>query len=593
MPTTIDNEIFGRANIFDFAGHEEYYASHEMILCQSSHPLVLLVLNLSLQLDDVEKQLQYWLAILSNASTNKTCKIMHVIIIGSHADLINKSTTSKIENLISTTVKSKSSIQYCGLLYFDCRYSTSSGMEQLCLLLSNTSKSIRSDIAINESEESMKLCAALMDFITNEMSMSEGAISIGELWQHFKSAASSGSDLLPPPLHNKSRVIQTCQKLNLNGNILLIPHEHNIEESLLVLDNGIQVHACLKEIKKKVSNDLGILEESKLKDILSNSSLRRMNPTQAIEYLKVSQFCTKITPDQLLSAPDKIDRENHYFFPNLVLATRPSSSTLWRTEDDGPEYTDLYIWCMECTNAGQFFTPRYIHTLFIQLVKCESDREHAQCIIWKNGILLVHSNLTRCMIEITDQTTRLYITLQCEKGHETYLVKQRSILISLTKSMKRKACPEVESREFLFSPTHSYPPVPSSDSVPVTDVARSVLAGLPAVATRKDSMRTNIHQVHISELLYFDSLHLNNAEIEDKTTLQTILMNRGSSAIVPSSVMDRVCSTVEPHIALIKILQVEPGDVSYKHLYEILLKYTIFTDNTLIVSNSKPTSLAM
>ncbi len=78
-------------------------------------------------------------------------------------------------------------------------------------------------------------------------------------------------------------------------------------------------------------------------------------------------------------------------------------------------------------------------SIFIQLVKCENDSAHAQCIIWKNGILLVHSNLTRCVIEVTDQTTRLYITLQCEKGHKIYLVKQRSFLISLIKSLKKES----------------------------------------------------------------------------------------------------------------------------------------------------------
>ncbi len=411
VPTIIDNEIFGRANIFDFAGHEEYYASHEMILCQSSHPLVLLVINISLPLHEVEKQLLYWLAILSNASNNEACKIVYVIIIGSHADLISKCTTTKIENRILATIKSEASFRYCGLINIDCRYSVSSGMEQVCLQLSNISKSIRSNIAINENDESRKLFTALMGFITNELSVIKGAITISELWKNYKSAASS----IPPLLHSKMIFIQTCRQLNLNGNLLLIPHEHNIEESLLILDNDIQVHACLKEIQQSISNDLGILKKSKLKDILSDSLVNVMEPTQAIEYLKVAQFCTEITPDQLLSVPDKIDRENHYFFPNLVLATRPSSSTLWRTEEGGYEYTDLYTWCMECTNASQFFTPRYIHTLFIQLVKCEIDSDHAQCIIWKNGILSVHGNLTRCVIEITDQITRHYSAEKVER----------------------------------------------------------------------------------------------------------------------------------------------------------------------------------
>ncbi len=156
------------------------------------------------------------------------------------------------------------------------------------------------------------------------------------------------------------------------------------------------------------------------------------------------------------------------------------------------------------------------------------------------------------------------------------LVKQRSFLISLIKSLKKKACPEVESGEFLFSPTHSYPPVPNSVSIPVTDVAHSVLAGLPAVATRKDS--TNINQIHISELLYFDSLYLNRNDVEVETILQTILLNCGSSDTVPSSIMERVCSTFEPHFALIKSFR-------YKQLFEVLLKYTIFSDDTLFVSH--------
>ncbi len=91
---------------------------------------------------------------------------------------------------------------------------------------------------------------------------------------------------------------------------------------------------------------------------------------------------------------------------------------------------------------------------------------------------------------------------------------------------------------FLESPS----PLPGSDSVPVTDVARSVLAGLSAVATHKDS--TN--QLYISELLYWDSLHLNYAT-GSKTILQTILLNSCSSDVISSSVVRRVCTLVENH----------------------------------------------
>ena len=162
----------------------------------------------------------------------------------------------------------------------------------------------------------------------------------------------------------------------------------------------------------------GIFEEFKLKEILSSLLPNQMNPDLAIEYLILTQFCTKVSSEQLMNVPSTLGRVTYYFFPNLVNAKRPV--VLWNTAEEN--YTYLYTWYLECTSTHQFFTPRYIHTLFIQLVKCESDLEHARCIIWKNGILLVHSNGTRCVIEVTDKV--IYLAMQCAKDFELYLVEQ-------------------------------------------------------------------------------------------------------------------------------------------------------------------------
>ncbi len=51
---------------------------------------------------------------------------------------------------------------------------------------------------------------------------------------------------------------------------------------------NIKVCACLIEVKQNISNDLGMLEESRRKDILSDSLVDMKDPTQAIEYRKVS-----------------------------------------------------------------------------------------------------------------------------------------------------------------------------------------------------------------------------------------------------------------------------------------------------------------
>ena len=41
VPTVEENSELGAVKIYDFAGHEHYHASHEMILQQAMHPFTL------------------------------------------------------------------------------------------------------------------------------------------------------------------------------------------------------------------------------------------------------------------------------------------------------------------------------------------------------------------------------------------------------------------------------------------------------------------------------------------------------------------------------------------------------------------------
>ena len=152
VPTTINSRVFGTVNIYDFAGHEPQ---------QTSHPLVLLTVDISLPLQTVENQLLYWLSMLSNFQTS------HVVVIGSHADLVRGSNTTnqKIESLVST----ESSIRYHGFIQCDCRYSKSSGLNQLRQQLKYVCRSIQVILAQRESNDSNELCALLMSILKHNL----------------------------------------------------------------------------------------------------------------------------------------------------------------------------------------------------------------------------------------------------------------------------------------------------------------------------------------------------------------------------------------------------------------------------------------
>ena len=568
VPTAINSRVFGDVRIYDFAGHEEYYASNEILLQKTSHPLVLLTINLSSPLQEIEKQLHYWLSILSN------CQTSHVVVIGSHSDVVKSKERTKIDKMVSTLVSSDFLIRYHGFIQCDCRYSSSDNLNLLRRTLNSTCRSIRLLLAHKESYTLNQLCASLMYHLKYYMP-EQATVTVDELCKQIEDSESTCPNLAQ--LVDQDLLIQTCKNLSSNGHMLFLPHSENPEEGYLVLDEKIvlsRVHACLTVIKKELENTFGILDENQLQSILSKSLENLMEPDFAIKYLIFTQFCTEIMSDQLIVSLDK-KNVTYYFFPNLVLATRPPDLLPYSGRQT---YTNFYTWCLKCTNAHQFFTPRYLHTLFIQIVKCERDTANTEYKIWKNGILLVHSNGTRSIIEVTDQTTRVYLAIQCVEGYEFQLVKQRSFLISIVRSLMCKICPRVKVEEVLLLSQDTYPPNNTSE-LPISKVALSIISGHGMVSYDDDG--TLRHEL-ISDLLHFESFLV----IEDKA-LQACI-HRDNDDIVPLATLARIHSAVETCRELQKMFEDEAGqcrrDMTYSQVHNNITKYSIFTDKDIYVS---------
>ncbi len=575
-PIVFHSQVFGRVTIYDFAGHEEYYASHEMILCQNSHPIVLLTVKMHIPMHEIEQQLLYWLFILSNSLAVNNYKSMNVMIIGSHADQVKTEEKGQICQNVESLMESESTLNYRGFITLDCRYSTSSQLNQLRKELSILCREIRESNVFHESDYSNRLCASLMHYIRHNIDTSEQVtVSINKLCKQIKQTKWLQTKFPGPSLvqlTNPNLLLDTCITLSSNGHLLLLL-DQSTEKSLLVLNEKVvlsHVHACLSVIKEKMANDLGLVEENQLHMILQKLLSKFMKPELAVKYLIITQFCTRITADQLMGG---LNQKVYYFFPNLVLASRPAD--LLSTRDC--RYSLLYTWCLKCAEVGQFFTPRFLHTLFIQLIMCEND--NTKYIMWKNGIFLVHSNGTRFIIEITDQTRRLMLVIQCMKGHGSQLVEQRSILISLIKSLMRKVCPKVKLAEVLLHCQSSYPPEITSDfEISITELAKPIICDHKFVVCMKNDIPQH---VDISELLLFDSFHR-----IDESIITEIFANKNSDETVTHGTLNIVCEAVSAIDPLVKSIRdrEEQALLTYSHLYAELHKYTIFPDGNLCVS---------
>ena len=302
---------------------------------------------------------------------------------------------------------------------------------------------------------------------------------------------------------------------------------------------------------------------------------------EAVKHFVESCHCDiRLKTNNGLTAEDLASRHGRrqvQFYLSLVSASfLPASrpADLWRTSQH--KFTQLYTWGLKCVNAEQSFASR--HTLLIQYLKGKSYTEDLECTLWQKGILMVYKNGTRAVVEVADETCRVYLAMQCLNRHEFNLVEQRSSLISTIKSVIGIIFPGAEIMEFLLPTQSSYRPEIASE-IPCTEVARSMLGNSQHVVLSSEGNATRT--VSISQLLHFDSLYMLGESV-----IRNIFENKDSDEIVPESTVKIVCKAVNAHKKLLNHvrLKARKDELSYSQLFTELHKFTIFPAGNLCVS---------
>ena len=406
VPCTMNSEEFGNIKIYDFAGHEDYYASHEAVIQHTTYPFIIIVFDATLLLSDIQKQLSFWSTILLNL---KNVNQLNLIVVASHSNQCNDKEILNDSHvyMMDFLARSSNNIAYHGLIECDCRYPVSKQMKHILSKIDTIRNTVTTNHVQEESDYSNRLCASLMHHFRHLKNVMPATITLSELQQKIEAVQLPGPSL--SRLTEKELLIDTCEALSSMGHILYFPHETNSDKSLLVINEEVilrNVHASIQHIKEGIQNDVGMLEESELKRILTRKI--PVDPDMAIKYLIFAQFCTLVSIDLVRASSYK--KRNFYFFPNLVRNETPIN--LFVEED---EYTNIYTWMQQC-NDRKFYTPRCMHNLFIHLLQSEKSDKGEQFDIWKNGILMVNSNTIRSVIEFTEQTTCIKLQMQCHKS---------------------------------------------------------------------------------------------------------------------------------------------------------------------------------
>lgn len=205
-----------------------------MILCQTTQPVVLVTVDISLLEHEVKKQLLYWLSILTSFYADAS-KTLHIIVIGSHADQTKFKDRREIYHKVMLWVSSLPglSLENHGFIQCDCRYSTSDNLTQLRQKLKSICKSLRLFLA-HENDHSNRLCAALMYHLEHNKS-GEATVTVSELHKFITEAMTPGSRLVP--FADQHVLLETCKRLSSSGHLLFLPHDESIQDSVLILDH--------------------------------------------------------------------------------------------------------------------------------------------------------------------------------------------------------------------------------------------------------------------------------------------------------------------------------------------------------------------
>ena len=108
IPLHVESKVkeVGNMVIYDFAGQQEYYSSHAAVLeriMRNSAAIFVCIVDLSQCLEKISESIHYWMSFIENACSSAQGS-SHVIIVGSHADLVKSPQELKEKSLLVESI---------------------------------------------------------------------------------------------------------------------------------------------------------------------------------------------------------------------------------------------------------------------------------------------------------------------------------------------------------------------------------------------------------------------------------------------------------------------------------------------------------
>ena len=617
VPCQFTSRKYGQVILYDFAGQQEYYASHAALLQNSisfSAPLFIIVVNLCDSEEDIKQKLAYWISFLANQCTSVTTE-PHVIIVGSHSDVVRsrrEDPRAKLNMKLLQAAHVSSGFHISKFIPMDCRQSNSRNISKLADAMKESCDDLR---------KQLDLAHYLYHLFTFLLDRFKGVSSIA--FKDVLSISSTSPEEAPAYTENPEYLNIGCSQLHKSGHIMYIKNPDNLVNSWIILDEAAllsEVNGVLfapEDFKQhcKLANATGVVPVSKLA-----LTFPQQNLDMLVQFLSHLEFCCEIHDHEVLQLlcsgedlpPTQNTSERFLFFSGLISLKAPSG--MW---EKNPKFPQLCGWMLQCCEAGQFLTSQFIQILLLRIAfSCalapdtpgSSDLPVLQrkCSIWKNGINWGSREGVEALVEIRDppQNKEVVVMLRCGSGQEVECAHLRSTITRMVLGAKEKLCPKVPTKEFLLHPSQvrEYPlKFPAEqDLISIREVSRAVVEGAHSVVGSsgrsvgiKDLLivepyanlkSDTLHQLFIGETTFVsDSFLYAIAElIYYKKDLFIDILKPSRAQLEEKIVRDAPGGQCKEFLCVLQCWRGDSG--TYQSLRETLDQFSVFAGRNPLVS---------
>ena len=484
VPHHIQSEQLGNFVVYDFAGQQEYYSSHEAVLEQvmrRSAAMFLCVVDLSESKEKICESLHYWLSFIDNACSTAEGR-SHVVIIGSHADQVT-STLEEKSSLLQTIIATRRVRRqlYVECIATDCRRPNTDASRRLIATLTNSQK------AITASQPVIHYYSHVVyAFLRTKLNV------VGCTLHDLVSAiAKENNSSLPS---DQSVLTEILTTLSDKGLILFIRHHQSSwivvkTEALLNEINGtLFAPRQFKEHRDILASNTGIVSTSSILSVFPHH-----NTDMLVGFLQSLNFCRRVEPSVLentnLQTTPSHSTADLLFFPGLVQSERPDSLV----QQLGLGALE-FGWCLKCMDPHEFLSSRFLHVLLLSVAykfPLASQGLNRMCRVWRNGIFWRNYEDITTVIELLDNNRCVLVAMSCNESTPVDNAELRSSLFGLVRHLQQQYCPRLNVCEFLISPDliQRYPldNLPDSDLFDIHHVAQCVLLRKSVVPSYTDS----------------------------------------------------------------------------------------------------------